>query len=33
MHPSEDHGFSIDEAEVIFWGVCPDCRTAAAGAA
>ncbi len=20
-----DHGFSIDEAEVIYWGTCPDC--------
>jgi Fe2+ or Zn2+ uptake regulation protein len=23
---SEDHGFAIDEAEVIYWGLCPDCR-------
>ena len=22
---SEDHGFVIDEAEVTYWGVCPDC--------
>ncbi|MET9734400.1 Fur family transcriptional regulator [Streptomyces sp. NPDC006458] len=22
---SEDHGFLIDEAEVIYWGLCPDC--------
>jgi Fur family ferric uptake transcriptional regulator len=22
---SDDQGFSIDEAEVIYWGVCPDC--------
>ncbi|TQM32445.1 Fur family ferric uptake transcriptional regulator [Nocardia bhagyanarayanae] len=22
---SEDHGFAIDEAEVIYWGLCPDC--------
>ena len=22
---AEDHGFSIDEAEVVYWGVCPDC--------
>ncbi len=21
-------GFSIDEAEVIYWGLCPDCATA-----
>jgi Fur family ferric uptake transcriptional regulator len=23
---SEDHGFVIDEAEVIYWGRCPDCQ-------
>ena len=22
---SDDHGFSVDEAEVIYWGRCPDC--------
>jgi Fur family transcriptional regulator, stress-responsive regulator len=22
---SDDRGFDVDEAEVIFWGVCPDC--------
>ncbi|GEM31025.1 Fur family transcriptional regulator [Nocardia neocaledoniensis] len=22
---SDDHGFVIDEAEVIYWGLCPDC--------
>jgi Fur family transcriptional regulator, stress-responsive regulator len=22
---SDDHGFSVDEAEVIYWGLCPDC--------
>ena len=22
---SGDHGFAIDEAEVIYWGRCPDC--------
>lgn len=22
---SDDLGFDIDEAEVIYWGVCPDC--------
>ena len=26
---SDDHGFVIDEAEVVFWGLCPDCSTAA----
>jgi Fur family ferric uptake transcriptional regulator len=25
---SETHGFTIDEAEVIYWGVCPDCADA-----
>ena len=24
---SQSHGFEIDEAEVIYWGICPDCRT------
>ena len=26
---SDDHGFAIDEAEVIYWGRCPACSTAA----
>jgi Fur family ferric uptake transcriptional regulator len=25
---ADDHGFEIDEAEVVYWGRCPDCRTA-----
>jgi Fe2+ or Zn2+ uptake regulation protein len=25
---SEDYGFVIDEAEVIYWGRCPECVTA-----
>ncbi len=28
LHASGSHGFLIDEAEVIFWGTCPDCLTA-----
>ena len=24
---SNDHGYTIDEAEVIYWGLCPDCST------
>jgi len=24
---SNDHGFSIDEAEVVYWGLCPGCST------
>jgi Fur family ferric uptake transcriptional regulator len=27
---SDDHGFSVDEAEVVYWGTCPDCSTASA---
>jgi Fur family transcriptional regulator, stress-responsive regulator len=22
---SQDHGYTIDEAEVTYWGLCPDC--------
>ena len=25
-----DHGFAIDEAEIVFWGYCPGCRQARA---
>ena len=25
---SDDHGFAIDEAQVIYWGLCPACSTA-----
>ncbi|MEU6716601.1 Fur family transcriptional regulator [Nonomuraea sp. NPDC046802] len=25
---SDNHGFVIDEAEVIYWGLCPACSTA-----
>jgi Fur family ferric uptake transcriptional regulator len=25
---SNDHGFTIDEAEVVYWGLCPDCSLA-----
>jgi Fur family transcriptional regulator, stress-responsive regulator len=24
---ADDHGFVIDEAEVVYWGLCPDCST------
>lgn len=24
---SDDHGFTIDEAEVTYWGTCPTCST------
>ena len=26
LEPQEDHGFVIDEAEVVFWGICPQCQ-------
>ena len=25
---SDDHGYAIDEAEVIYWGLCPSCSAA-----
>jgi Fe2+ or Zn2+ uptake regulation protein len=28
LAPSDDHGFAIDEAEVIYWGLCRGCSTA-----
>ena len=27
---SDSHGFTIDEAEVVYWGLCPSCSRAAA---
>jgi Fur family ferric uptake transcriptional regulator len=27
LQASDDQGFEISEAEVIYWGRCPDCRT------
>jgi len=27
LSPSGSAGFEIDEAEVVFWGRCPDCRS------
>ncbi|WP_433758260.1 Fur family transcriptional regulator [Nocardia sp. CA-135398] len=27
LEPEDAHGFVIDEAEVVFWGLCPTCRT------
>lgn len=26
LTPDHDAGYQIDEAEVIYWGICPDCR-------
>ena len=25
LEPSDHRGFTVDEAEVVFWGRCPDC--------
>ena len=33
LDPSDDHGFVIDEAEVTFWGLCPDCQHSEGSAA
>jgi Fe2+ or Zn2+ uptake regulation protein len=27
LEASETHGFTIDEAEVTYWGLCPTCQT------
>ncbi|MFX4288141.1 Fur family transcriptional regulator [Janibacter sp. G349] len=29
LDAADDHGFAIDEAEVIYWGTCPACAEAA----
>jgi Fur family ferric uptake transcriptional regulator len=28
LAPPGDTGFAVDEAEVVFWGLCPGCRAA-----
>lgn len=28
LHASDTHGFAVDEAEVVYWGRCPDCLAA-----
>ena len=35
LHVADTRGFTLDEAEITFWGVCPDCQAdpvAASGA-
>lgn len=27
LQPVDGHGFVVDEAEVVFWGVCPECQS------
>jgi Fur family transcriptional regulator, stress-responsive regulator len=31
LTPAESAGYVVDEAEVVFWGLCPDCATALSG--
>lgn len=26
LQPSQMHGYTVDEAEVVFWGICPACQ-------
>lgn len=26
LTPTDNHGFVIDEAEVVYWGLCPSCQ-------
>lgn len=26
LEPHASHGFVVDEAEVVYWGLCPDCQ-------
>ena len=33
LEPADGHGFTIDEAEVVFWGLCPACVAAAGSVA
>jgi Fur family ferric uptake transcriptional regulator len=33
LTPSDDHGYLLDEAEVVFWGCCPSCQASAEGGA
>ena len=28
LTPVDDWNFDVDEAEVIYWGICPDCQSA-----
>lgn len=30
LTPSQTHGFALDEAEVVFWGLCPGCTATGA---
>ncbi len=28
LTPPEDHGYRLEEAEIVYWGVCPRCQAA-----
>ncbi len=28
LTPADDHGYTIDEAEIVYWGLCPACLAA-----
>ncbi|MGD0198313.1 MAG: Fur family transcriptional regulator [Solirubrobacteraceae bacterium] len=32
LEPTATHGFQVDEAEVTYWGLCPNCQTTPQGA-
>ncbi|MBX3096341.1 MAG: transcriptional repressor [Fimbriimonadaceae bacterium] len=27
LEPDQNHGYVIDEAEIVFWGLCPECQS------
>ena len=27
LHPGDGHGFVVDEAEIVFWGLCGSCQS------
>ena len=31
LHLADDRGYEIEEAEVIYWGLCPTCRKGSSG--
>ncbi|OZM76209.1 Fur family transcriptional regulator [Pseudonocardia sp. MH-G8] len=31
LAPSDDGGFEVDEAEIVYWGLCPACQSPPAG--
>lgn len=31
LSPEDDHGYQLEEAEVVFWGLCRDCSPAPVG--